>query len=161
MPPLNNRIHACIQRVMLSFDDFSIKRRYKEKTVRIIKISLENGAICAEGNRTQDAPRRSACQSNSRHAVCGVSAVTPQEPCGGFGENLEIKENRRKLQMAGIDWEDILDAEGDHLQDAYDETVEAEERFRNQDYDEAAESGARHGSRGGSRKGSYRLAAAP
>ena len=29
--------------------------------------------------------------------------------------------------MAGIDWEDILDAEGDHLQDAYDETVEAEE----------------------------------
>lgn len=63
--------------------------------------------------------------------------------------------------MAGIDWEDILDAEGDHLQDAYDATVEAEERFRNQDYDEAAESGARHGSRGGSRKGSYRLAAAP
>ena len=63
--------------------------------------------------------------------------------------------------MAGIDWEDILDAEGDHLQDAYDETVEAEERFRNQDYDEAAESGARHGSRGGSRKGSYTLAAAP
>ena len=63
--------------------------------------------------------------------------------------------------MAGIDWEDILDAEGDHLQDAYDEMVEAEERFRNQDYDEAAESGARHGSRGGSRKGSYRLAAAP
>ena len=50
---------------------------------------------------------------------------------------------------------------GDHLQDAYDETVEAEERFRNQEYDEAAESGARHGSRGGSRKGSYRLAAAP
>ena len=38
--------------------------------------------------------------------------------------------------MAGIDWEDILDAEGDHLQDAYDETVEAEERFRNQDYDD-------------------------
>ena len=58
MPPLNNRIHACIQRVMLSFDDFSIKRRYKEKTVRIIKISLENGAICAGGNRTQDAPQR-------------------------------------------------------------------------------------------------------
>lgn len=46
MPPLNNRIHACIQRVMLSFDDFSIKRRYKEKTVRIIKISL-----VLQGNR--------------------------------------------------------------------------------------------------------------
>lgn len=60
MPPLNNRIHACIQRVMLSFDDFSIKRRYKEKTVRIIKISLENKAICAGGNRTQDAPRSGA-----------------------------------------------------------------------------------------------------
>ena len=26
---------------MLSFDDFSIKRKYKEKTVRTIKISLE------------------------------------------------------------------------------------------------------------------------
>ena len=60
MPPLNNKIHTYIQRVMLSFDDFSIKRRYKEKTVRIIKISLENGAICAGGNRTQDAPRGGA-----------------------------------------------------------------------------------------------------
>ena len=27
---------------MLSFDDFSIKRKYKEKTVRTIKISLES-----------------------------------------------------------------------------------------------------------------------
>ena len=44
MPPLNNKIHTYIQRVMLSFDDFSIKRMYKEKTVRIIKISLE--VIC-------------------------------------------------------------------------------------------------------------------
>ena len=41
MPPLNNKIHTYIQRVMLSFDDFSIKRKYKEKTVRTIKISLE------------------------------------------------------------------------------------------------------------------------
>ena len=162
MPPLNNKIHTYIQRVMLSFDDFSIKRRYKEKTVRIIKISLENRAICAGGNRTQDAPRGGAHATQTPAMLSAVSVPKPpQEPCGGFGENLEIKENRRKLQMAGIDWEDILDAEGDHLQDAYDEMVEAEERFRNQDYDEAAESGARHGSRGGSRKGSYRLAAAP
>lgn len=36
-----------IQCVILSFDDFSIKRKYKEKTVRIIKISLDMAGRCA------------------------------------------------------------------------------------------------------------------